>query len=95
MMSRGKSKGRHIAEVWISDWESLRPIWEHPGALELLAGAIEEAKRSKEGFGWSASAGLLVTADLDQFNRKLIRAELYVRQAEYRAPELREEKKSD
>jgi hypothetical protein len=94
-MPRGKPKGRRIHEILIDDWEALRPIWEHPGAAELLAGAVEEAKKSKEGFGWSASADILVTADLDQYNRRLIRAELYVRQAEYVAPELREEKKSD
>jgi hypothetical protein len=81
-----------FAGVRVKDWEALRPILEYPGAQELLTKAIAEARR-RGGSGWMASGGLLVTVELSY--GRLVTAGLYARQAEYVAPELREEVKNE
>jgi hypothetical protein len=50
--------------------------------------ALDQAKKDRNGFGWSSSGEVLAAVTLDEANKRLLHAEFYVKAAEYRDEEL-------
>ena len=77
-------KRRKFHGVLIADYDALVKTGVD---LYLLGSAIDDAKKSRHGFSWAQSGGKLVTAELDESGKRLLAAEIYLREATYRDPE--------
>ena len=93
-------KGRRIHGVLIADHERFKDRmnqaaqWSRKGEkarglmFSALMGALDSARRDRLGFCWSSCGDVLSAVTLDESGRRLLHAEFYVMEAEYRDEEL-------
>ena len=93
-------KGRRIHGVLIADYGMLRyrvnqaTQWSRdadkaPGLMfSAFISALDSARRDRLGFGWSSCSDVLSAITLDESGRRLLHAEFYVLEGEYRDEEL-------
>ena len=93
-------KGRKVHGILVADYSLLtKRIREsaqfsrEPGKADgmmfsAFTQALEQAKKDRDGFGWSASGDVLSTVNLDETGKRLLHAEFYIREADYRDEEL-------
>jgi len=93
-------KGRRVHGVMVADIDSLKlammdsvkglrnPVNAKGMMFGAFTSALDQAKKDRNGFGWTSSGGVLATATLDESGKRLLHAEFYVKAAEYRDEEL-------
>ena len=93
-------KGRRIHGVLIADYDRFKDRmnqaaqWSRLGdkarglMFSAFTAALDSARRDRLGFGWSSCSDVLSAITLDESGRRLLHAEFYVLEGEYRDEEL-------